>query len=154
MRADALSIGSYRFIIIERAPTNKAVETVLEYFREKVRWHWDVMNDRQFRSQLKSHFSVAKLVDVVVEELVDEVDVREEHSAATIAGETKSIENLPNINSLAGLSFDVSLTNEHAKLFPAVGDDLTTTEAAHRDDHVESYYYHKVNIESKCLFVS
>ena len=93
---------------------------------------------------------MAELVDVVVEELVDEVHVRQEHPPAAVAGEAQRVQDLAHVHSLAGLAFDVSLPDQHAELFPAVGDDLAAAEATHRDDHVE-YYYQSQHCPD-CLF--
>ena len=80
----------------------------------------------------------AKFVDVVVEEFVYEVNVREEHSSAAVAGESQSIQNLSHVDSLLRISVLVSFSNESTKLFPAMSYDFSATEAPDGNYHVES----------------
>ncbi len=70
----------------------------------------------------------ALLKRVVVEELLDEVDVCEEHSPAAETREAELIE---------GLAFGLTLLKEREVDFPFVADSLVASEAANRDDHPE-----------------
>eukprot|EP00414_Alexandrium_minutum_P004698 CAMPEP_0113821014 /NCGR_PEP_ID=MMETSP0328-20130328/1526_1 /TAXON_ID=39455 /ORGANISM="Alexandrium minutum" /LENGTH=109 /DNA_ID=CAMNT_0000788945 /DNA_START=186 /DNA_END=515 /DNA_ORIENTATION=+ /assembly_acc=CAM_ASM_000350 len=66
------------------------------------------------------------LVDVVVHDLLDQVDVREQHATAAIPAQAQGIEHLP----LAHLAL------EHLKIaLPLVPDQLAARVAADGDDH-------------------
>ena len=77
------------------------------------------------------------LVDVVVEQLINEVNMGQKHSSATVSTESQLIQYLSHIYILSSLSVFVSFPYHHAELFPFVSDYLAATEATHWNDHVE-----------------
>jgi hypothetical protein len=80
---------------------------------------------------------VADLVDVVIEQLVDQVHVRQEHPPATVPAESQLIQYLPDIYFHLGVSILVALAHLLAELLPLVRDHLAAAEATYRDYHVE-----------------
>lgn len=79
---------------------------------------------------------VADLVDVVVEQLIDEVDVGEEHPAAAVAIEAQLVEYLSHIHVLSGVAVLIAVAHHFAELVPFVSDDLAAAEAPHRNYHL------------------
>ena len=79
---------------------------------------------------------VADLIDVVVEQLIDEVHVREEHPAAAIAIEAQLIQDLAHLHPLPWVAVLVTLAHQMAELLPLVRDYLAAAEATNRDDHL------------------
>merc|ERR1740130_1515777 len=68
----------------------------------------------------------AALERVVIQQLLDEVDVREQHSSAAVPAKPEGIE---------GVTLCVVALQELEVLVVLVADDLAASEAAHRDDH-------------------
>jgi Sec-independent protein secretion pathway component TatC len=79
---------------------------------------------------------VADFVDVVVEQLIDEVDMGEEHPAATVAIEAQLIEYLSNIHVFPRVAVLISIPHHFAELVPFVSDHLTAAEASHWNYHL------------------
>ena len=79
---------------------------------------------------------VADLIDVVVEQLIDEVNMREEHPAAAIAIEAQLIQDLAHLHPLPWVAVLVTLAHQMAELLPLVRDYLAAAEATNRDDHL------------------
>ena len=71
---------------------------------------------------------LATLESVVVEQLFDEVDVREQHTATAVALQPKLLQRLTFIV--------LSFLHEVKKALPLVPNYLPAREAAHRDDHL------------------
>eukprot|EP00321_Phaeocystis_globosa_P019706 CAMPEP_0118818476 /NCGR_PEP_ID=MMETSP1162-20130426/6203_1 /TAXON_ID=33656 /ORGANISM="Phaeocystis Sp, Strain CCMP2710" /LENGTH=125 /DNA_ID=CAMNT_0006748683 /DNA_START=170 /DNA_END=544 /DNA_ORIENTATION=+ len=69
---------------------------------------------------------LAALEGVVVQQLLDEVDVGEQHSSAAVPAKPEGIE---------GVTLRVVDLQELEVLVVLVADDLAASEAAHRDDH-------------------
>ena len=76
-------------------------------------------------------------VDVVVEQLVDEVDVREEHASAAVSVEAQLVQDLPHVHLGPRIAVLVPLAHLLAKLLPLVRDHLPAAEAANRNYHVD-----------------
>ncbi len=74
------------------------------------------------------------LIDVVVEQLVNQIHMWEEHSPATVARETQRVKDLAYILLLFHLLG--ALTNQLAEFLPFVGDHFTTTKTADWDYHL------------------
>lgn len=79
---------------------------------------------------------VADLVDVVVEQLIDEVDMRQEHPPTAIAIEAQLIQDLAHIYLLSWIAVLVTFSDQQAELLPLVRDYLPAAEATNRDDHL------------------
>jgi hypothetical protein len=76
---------------------------------------------------------VADFVDVVVEEFIDEIDMREEHSPAAVPRESECVKNLSGV--LFFFHFFGAFSDKFAEFFPLMCDDFTTTKTAYGDDH-------------------
>jgi hypothetical protein len=72
-------------------------------------------------------------VDIIVEQLVNQIHMREEHSPAAVASEPKSVQNLAHILFLFHLLGP--FTHELTKLLPFMGNHFTTTKTTHWDYH-------------------
>lgn len=79
---------------------------------------------------------VADLIDVVVEQLIDEVNVREEHPAAAISIEAQLIQDLAHLHPLPRIAVLVTLAHQMAELLPLVRYYLAAAEATNWDDHL------------------
>lgn len=83
-----------------------------------------------------SHFIalVTDLVNVVIEQLIDEIHMREEHPAATVPRESQRIQDLAHI--LLFLHLLSSFAHQFAKLFPLMRNHFTTTKTTDWNDHL------------------
>lgn len=80
---------------------------------------------------------------VVVQQLVNEVDVRQKHAAAAIPNELELVQGLAVKDVNEGhrrtvnvhLPFFIPCLKKHEILLPFVTHNLPTSEASHRDDH-------------------
>ena len=88
-----------------------------------------------------SHFIalVTDLVNVVVEQLINEIHMREEHPAATVPRESQRIQNLAHI--LFFLHLLSSLAHQLAKLFPLMRNHFTTTKTTDWNDHLDFGFF-------------
>ena len=78
--------------------------------------------------------SIVDFVNVVIEQLIDEVDVRKEHAPAAIPSEAQLIEDLTNFDFLR-LAILIAFAYHFTELFPFVCDHFTAAEASHRNYH-------------------
>lgn len=80
---------------------------------------------------------VADFVDVVIEQFVNQVHMRQEHPPAAIPAEPQFVQHLPHIHFHLRVTVLVTLAHLLAELLPLVRDHLPAAEATNRDYHVE-----------------
>ena len=85
----------------------------------------------------QSHFSVSNFVDVVVEQLVNEVDMGQEHPPAAVSTEAQLVQYFADVDSLLGVPILVALTHQEAELVPFVSNHLAAAEASDWNYHVD-----------------
>ena len=76
---------------------------------------------------------MADFVDVVVEEFVNKIDVRQEHSSAAVPGESQRVKDFADV--LLFLHLFGPIAHQLAELFPLMCDDFTTTKTAYWNYH-------------------
>lgn len=76
-------------------------------------------------------------VDVVVQQLINEVDMGQEHSPATVSGKAKGIKDFANV--LFFLHLFGSFSDQLTEFLPFMCDHFTTTKTTDGDDHFDIF---------------
>lgn len=84
----------------------------------------------------RSILFAANLVNVVVQQFVNQIHMRQKHPSAAIAIESQFVQYFAYIYTLFRLAILIPLSDHQAELFPLVGDDLAAAETTNWNYHL------------------